>query len=69
MPLGVGRGQNVGLKRFLPYFDFVAAGGIRVSQTQVYYYGYLTGGGNTGNGRDRSDSNLCQLLQKDPGIR
>ena len=27
----VGRGQNVE-QRFLPYFDFVAAGGIRVSQ-------------------------------------
>ena len=24
-------------RRFLPYFDFVAAGGIRVSQTHVYY--------------------------------
>ena len=30
MPQGAGQGQNVGL---LPYFDFVAAGGIRVSQT------------------------------------
>ena len=32
MPLGVGWGQ-----RFLPYFDFVAAGGIRVSQTHVLF--------------------------------
>ena len=31
---GVGWGQNVG-QRFLPYFDFVTAGGIRVSQTHV----------------------------------
>ena len=30
-----GRGQNVGLRDFLPYLDFVAAGGIRVSQTHV----------------------------------
>ena len=36
MPLGVGQGQNVGQK-FLPYFDFVAAGGVRVSQTHVFF--------------------------------
>ena len=32
MPLGVGRGQNVGLLDFY-HINFVAAGGIRVSQT------------------------------------
>ena len=37
MPLGVRRGQNIGLKFFLPYCDFVAAGGIRVSQTRLVF--------------------------------
>ena len=34
MPLG-GEGQNVGLGDFCHIFDFVATGGIRVSQTHV----------------------------------
>ena len=34
IPLGEGQGQNVGL-RDLPYFDFVVARGIHVSQTGV----------------------------------
>ena len=44
MPLGVGRGQNVGLRDFWPYLDFVAAGGIRVSQTHVLFFIVLYSG-------------------------
>ena len=32
---GVGLDKNIGLIKILPYFDFVAAGGNRVSQTHV----------------------------------